>query len=152
MDSATGKRESLLAPPEYERLHCALLTGLLGNIGCKADEEAHYLGARSIKFHLWPGSALLKKAGRWVMAAELVETSRLFARTIARIEPEWIERVGAHLVRRSHSDPHWEKCSARVNALERGTVYGLTVYHGRRIDYGRIDPVEAREQIGRAHV
>ena len=145
MDSATGKRESLLAPPEYERLHCALLTGLLGNIGCKADEEAHYLGARSIKFHLWPGSALLKKAGRWVMAAELVETSRLFARTIARIEPEWIERVGAHLVRRSHSDPHWEKRSARVNALERGTVYGLTVYHGRRIDYGRIDPVEARE-------
>lgn len=82
----------------YEQVHLALLAGLLGNIGCKADDDPHFLGAHGIKFHIWPGSSLVKKAGRWVMAGELVETSRLYARCIARIEPEWIERVGKHLV------------------------------------------------------
>ncbi|MDE2611502.1 MAG: ATP-dependent RNA helicase HrpA, partial [Burkholderiales bacterium] len=112
----------------YEQIHLALLAGLLGNIGCKADDEPYYLGAHGIKFHIWPGSPLLKKAGRWVVAAELVETSRLFARCIARIEPEWLERVGGHLLRKSLSDPHWEKKAAQVTAFERATLYGLTVY------------------------
>ncbi|WP_322014082.1 ATP-dependent RNA helicase HrpA [Paraburkholderia sp. J12] len=129
----------------YEQIHHALLTGLLGNIGLKADDEPHYLGARGIKFHLWPGSALVKKAGRWVVAAELIETSRLYARTIAKIEPEWLEKVGAHLLRTSLSEPHWEKRAAQVSAFERGVLYGLPVYQRRRVAFGRQDPARARE-------
>ncbi|APR95639.1 ATP-dependent helicase [Pandoraea thiooxydans] len=133
------------AEATYEQIHLALLAGLLGNIGCKADDEQYYLGAHGIKFHIWPGSPLLKKAGRWVVAAELVETSRLFARCIARIEPEWLERVGGHLLRKSLSDPHWEKKAAQVTAFERATLYGLTVYARRRIHFGPQDPKRARE-------
>ncbi|KVE27185.1 ATP-dependent RNA helicase HrpA [Burkholderia singularis] len=133
------------ADATFEQIHLALLTGLLGNLGLKADDEPHYLGARGIKFHLWPGSALVKKAGRWVMAAELVETSRLYARCIAKIEPEWIEKVGAHLLRKSLSEPHWEKRPAQVSAFERATLYGLPVYHRRRVAFGRQDPARARE-------
>ncbi|AJX31971.1 ATP-dependent RNA helicase HrpA [Burkholderia oklahomensis] len=133
------------ADATFEQIHLSLLTGLLGNIGFKADDEPHYLGARGIKFHLWPGSALVKKAGRWVMAAELVETSRLYARCIAKIEPEWIERIGAHLLKKSLSEPHWEKRPAQVSAFERATLYGLTVYHRRRVAFGRQDPARARE-------
>ena len=133
------------SPATYEQLHLALLTGLLGNIGYKADDEPHYLGARGIKFHLWPGSSLSKKAGRWVMAAELVDTSRLFARTIAQIQPDWLEKVGAHLLKKSYGDPRWEKKSGQVSAYERATLYGLVVYSQRRIDYGKINPAEARE-------
>ncbi|MDR5811380.1 ATP-dependent RNA helicase HrpA [Caballeronia sp. LZ019] len=129
----------------FEQIHLSLLTGLLGNIGMKADDEPHFLGARGIKFHLWPGSALLKKAGRWVMAGELVETSRLYARTIAKIEPEWIESVGAHLLRKSLSDAHWEKKAAQVVAFERATLYGLTIYARRRVTFGKQDPKYARE-------
>jgi ATP-dependent helicase HrpA len=132
-------------PATYEPLHLALLTGLLGNIGYKADDEPHYLGARGIKFHLWPGSSLIKKAGRWVMAAELVDTSRLYARTLAQIQPEWLEKVGSHLLKKSYGDPRWEKKSGQVSAYERATLYGLVVYSQRRIDYGKINPVEARE-------
>ncbi|HKT98897.1 MAG TPA: ATP-dependent RNA helicase HrpA, partial [Paraburkholderia sp.] len=128
-----------------EQIHHALLTGLLGNIGLKADDEPHYLGARGIKFHLWPGSALVKKAGRWVVAAELVETSRLYARCIAKIEPEWLEKVGAHLLRKSLSEPHWEKRAAQVSAFERGVLYGLPVYQRRRVAFGKQDPARARE-------
>ncbi len=129
----------------YEQLHLALLAGLLGNIGCKADDDPHFLGAHGIKFHIWPGSSLVKKAGRWVMAGELVETSRLYARCIARIEPEWIERVGKHLVKTSLSDAHWEKKAAQVTAYERGTLYGLTIYARRRMNFGPRDPRRARE-------
>ncbi len=129
----------------FEQVHWSLLTGLLGNIGTKADDEPHYLGARGIKFHLWPGSALVKKAGRWVVAGELVETSRLYARGIAKIEPEWIEKVGAHLLRKSLSEPHWEKKAAQVAAYERGTLYGLTIYNRRRVAFGRQDPARARD-------
>ena len=129
----------------FEQIHLSLLTGLLGNIGVKADDEPYYLGARGIKFHLWPGSALLKKAGRWVMAGELIETSRLYARTIAKIEPEWIESVGAHLLRKSLSDAHWEKKAAQVVAFERATLYGLTIYARRRVSFGQQDPKYARE-------
>ncbi|BCF96724.1 ATP-dependent helicase [Paraburkholderia sp. PGU19] len=129
----------------FEQIHLALLTGLLGNIGLKADDEPYYLGARSIKFYLWPGSALVKKAGKWVIAAELVETSRLYARCIAKIEPEWIERVGAHLLKKSLSEPHWEKRAAQVSAFERAVLYGLPVYHRRRVSFGKQDPARARE-------
>jgi len=122
-----------------------LLTGLLGNIGFKAEGEPHYLGARGIKFHVWPGSVLGKKAGKWIMAAELVDTTRLYARCIAQILPEWIERVGAHLLKKSWSEPRWEKRSAQVAAYERGTLHGLTIYSQRRIHYGAIDPQQARE-------
>ncbi|KWA70199.1 ATP-dependent RNA helicase HrpA [Burkholderia ubonensis] len=133
------------AEATYEQIHLALMTGLLGNLGLKADDEPHYLGARGIKFFLWPGSALAKKAGRWVMAAELVETSRLYARCLAKIEPEWIEKVGAHLLKKALSEPHWEKRPAQVSAFERATLYGLPVYHRRRVAFGRQDPARARE-------
>ncbi|MFJ2990047.1 ATP-dependent RNA helicase HrpA [Collimonas sp. NPDC087041] len=133
------------APATYEQLHCALLTGLLGNVGFKADDDPHYLGARGIKFHLWPGSHLSKKAGKWVMAAELVDTSRLYARCIAQIQPEWLEKVGAHLLKKSYGEPRWEKRTAQVSASERATLYGLVVYSQRRINFGLINPQEARE-------
>ncbi len=133
------------APATYENLHAALLTGLLGNIGFKADDDAHYLGARGIKFHIWPGSHLAKKAGKWVMAAELVDTTRLYARTIAQIQPEWLEKVGGHLLKKSFGEPRWEKTTAQVSAFERATLYGLVVYSQRRINFGLIDPVAARE-------
>jgi len=133
------------AEATFEQIHLALLTGLLGNIGLKADDEPYYLGARTIKFYLWPGSALVKKAGRWVMAAELVETSRLYARCIAKIEPEWIEQIGAHLLKKSLSEPHWEKRAAQVSAFERAVLYGLPIYHRRRVSFGKQDPARARE-------
>jgi ATP-dependent helicase HrpA len=133
------------AEATFEQIHLALLTGLLGNIGLKADDEPYYLGARTIKFYLWPGSALVKKAGRWVMAAELVETSRLYARCIAKIEPEWIEQIGAHLLKKSLSEPHWEKRAAQVSAYERAVLYGLPIYHRRRVSFGKQDPARARE-------
>ncbi|KUY87038.1 ATP-dependent RNA helicase HrpA [Burkholderia territorii] len=129
----------------YEQIHLALLTGLLGNLGMKADDDPHYLGARGIKFYLWPGSALAKKAGRWVMAAELVETSRLYARCLAKIEPEWVEKIGAHLLKKSLSEPHWEKRPAQVSAFERATLYGLPIYNRRRVAFGKQDPARARE-------
>jgi ATP-dependent helicase HrpA len=129
----------------YDQLHIALLSGLLGNVGYKADDEPHYLGARGIKFHLWPGSTLSKKAGKWVMAAELVDTSRLYARCIAQIQPEWLERVAGHLLKKSWGEPRWEKRTAQVTASERATLYGLVVYSQRRINFALINPVEARE-------
>ncbi|KAH0440793.1 ATP-dependent RNA helicase HrpA [Paraburkholderia fungorum] len=133
------------AEATFEQIHLALLTGLLGNIGLKAEDEPYYLGARGIKFYLWPGSALVKKAGKWVMAAELVETSRLYARCIAKIEPEWIEKIGSHLLKKSLSEPHWEKRAAQVSAFERATLYGLPIYHRRRVSFGKQDPSRARE-------
>ncbi len=129
---------------QYARVHCALLTGLLGNVGLRT-EEGNYLGARAIKFWIHPGSALVRKSPRWLVAAELTETTRLFARTVAGIEPEWLERVGAHLLKRSQSEPHWERKQAAVMAAERGTLYGLPVYANRRVHYGPIDPVESRK-------
>jgi ATP-dependent helicase HrpA len=135
------------APATYDNLHMALLTGLLGNIGFKADEEpgAGYSGARGIKFHIWPGSSLLKKPGKWIMAAELVDTTRLYARCVAQIQPEWLEKIGGHLLKKSWGEPRWEKRQAQVTASERATLYGLVVYSQRRINYGQFNPVEARE-------
>lgn len=133
------------AAATLEQVHQALLAGLLGNLGYKSEEDAQYLGARGIRFFIHPGSRLAKKAGRWIVAGELVETSRLFARCIAKIDPTWIERAGRHLLNRNWSDPRWEKKEGQVVANERATLYGLTVYSGRRVNYGRINPGHARE-------
>ena len=137
------------APATYEQLHRALLTGLLGNIGMRqldADlRAAPFAGARGIRFWVWPGSGIAKKAGKWIVSAELVQTSRLFARTAADVEPEWIEAEGAHLIKKSWVEPHWEKSRGEVVALERGSLYGLTIYSGRRVGYARHDPALSRE-------
>ena len=132
------------APASYEQLHLAMLAGLMGNVGQKSEAEDWYLGARGIKFYRHPGANLSKKPGRWIVCAELVETTRLFGRGIAGIEPLWLEQVGAHLLKKQLLDPHWEKKSAQVTALERATLYGLVIYNNRRTDYGRVDPVGAR--------
>jgi ATP-dependent helicase HrpA len=131
-------------PATYEQVHRALLAGLLGNVGMKT-EEGNYLGARGIRFWIHPGSGVRRKAGRWVIAAELTETTRLYARCVATVEPEWLESVGAHLVKRHQYEPHWEKQPARVAAFERGTLYGLLLYAKRRVHYGPMDPVESRK-------
>ena len=135
-------------PASYEQLHLSMLAGLLGNVGCKLEEEAsagEYLGARGIKFHRHPGAHLSKRPGRWIVVAELVETTRLFGRGIAAIEPQWIEQVAGHLLKKQLLDPHWEKKAGEVVALERATLYGLVVYSGRRTNYGKVDPQAARE-------
>ncbi|HYL91015.1 MAG TPA: ATP-dependent RNA helicase HrpA, partial [Burkholderiales bacterium] len=131
-------------PEGYRAIHRALLAGLLGNVGVKDEPEASYTGARGIKFWIHPGS-WVKKPGRWVAAAELVETTRLFARTIAAIEPRWLEDVGAHLIRREQYEPQWDARRGEVIALERGTLYGLPVYSNRRVAYGPIDPQGSHE-------
>lgn len=137
------------SPATFEEVHRALLTGLLGNIGSKAVESDFrappYLGARGIKFWIWPGSMRAKKAGRWILAAEIVETSRMFARCVADIEPEWIEAAAGGLIRKSWTEPHWEKSRGEVVAFERGTLYGLTIYQQRRVSFAPHDPKLARE-------
>ena len=134
-------------PASYEQLHLSMLSGLLGNIGCKLEEgqNGEYLGARSIKFFAHPGAHLTKKPGKWIVASELVETTRLFGRGIAHIEPQWLENVGGHLLKKQLLDPHWEKKAAEVVALERATLYGIVVYSGRKVNYGRVDLHGARE-------
>jgi ATP-dependent helicase HrpA len=139
-----GWKENQIAA-SYESIHKALLTGLLGHVGLIAEEDKNYLGARGIRFYIHPGSSLLKKAGRWIVAAELVETSRLFARCVARVEPEWLEQVGAHLVRSHIFEPHWEKGPGQVVAWERVTLHGLMLHAKRRVHYGPMDPKLARE-------
>ena len=132
-------------PATYEQLHCSLLTGLLGNIGFKLESEDGYLGARGIKFLPHPGNRLKKKAGRWIVAAELVETTRLYARGVATIEPQWLEAAAAHVLKKQVLDPRWEQKPAAAVASERATLYGLVVYSGRRVQYERLDPAGARE-------
>ncbi|MFH8557143.1 ATP-dependent RNA helicase HrpA [Streptomyces celluloflavus] len=132
------------AAPEH--IHTSLLSGLLSHIGLKdADAKNEYLGARSAKFAVFPGSALFKKPPRWVMSAELVETSRLWARVNAKIEPEWVEPLAQHLVKRTYSEPHWEQKMAAVMAYERVTLYGVPIVAQRKITYGRIDPETSRD-------
>ncbi|MDX1375788.1 MAG: ATP-dependent RNA helicase HrpA [Burkholderiales bacterium] len=131
-------------PEGAAAIHRALLTGLLGNVGLRDEALGSYTGARGIKFWAHPGS-WTKRPGRWIMAAELVETTRLYARTLAGIDPRWLEAVGAHLLRRHHDNPHWERKRAQVVALERGTLYGLPVYANRRVPYAPLDPAAARE-------
>ncbi|MFJ2609847.1 ATP-dependent RNA helicase HrpA [Streptomyces sp. NPDC087425] len=138
-----------------DRIHVSLLAGLLSHVGMKDVKEGdsgpksggknEYLGARSAKFAIFPGSALFKKPPRFVMSAELVETSRLWARVNARIEPEWIEPLAEHLVKRTYSEPHWEKDQAAVVAYEKVTLYGVPIVAQRKVNYGRIDPEVSRE-------
>jgi len=132
-------------PATYEQIHKALLTGLLGNIGCRSTSEPHYLGPREIKFFIASNSVLAKKGAKWVFAAEIVETTKLFARCMARIEPEWLEEVGAHLIKRSYFDAHWEKKAAQVAAWERSTLFGLLINPKKRVHYGPMNPQESRE-------
>ena len=133
------------APASHEQLHLSLLSGLLGNIGFKPDDDEAYLGARGIRFYPHPGNRLKKKPGRWVVCAELVETSRLFGRGMAQLDPTWLEQVSEHLLRRQMLDPHWDKRSGDVLAMERATLYGLVVYSGRRKPYARVDEAGARQ-------
>ncbi|MFD4604073.1 ATP-dependent RNA helicase HrpA [Streptomyces sp. NPDC058464] len=131
-----------------DRVHVSLLAGLLSHIGMKDVKDGaknEYLGARSAKFALFPGSALFKKTPRFVMSAELVETSRLWARVNAKIEPEWVEPLAEHLLKRTYSEPHWEKDQAAVMALEKVTLYGVPIVADRKVNYGRIDPEASRE-------
>jgi ATP-dependent helicase HrpA len=138
-----GLRENEI-PATFEQIHRALLSGLLGNLGFKND-EGEYLGARGIKFAIFPGSVLRKAQPKWVMAGELVETARLYARCVAKIDPDWIERIAGEMVKRHYFDPHWEKDRAMVTAYERVTLYGLTIVPKRSVHYGPINPLEARE-------
>lgn len=129
----------------YEQIHRALLTGLIANVGMKSPDSNDYTGARGSRFHLFPASALFKAKPKWVMAAELVETTKLYARDVAAIQPEWIEQEAPHLVRYHYFEPHWEQKRGEVIASERVTLYGLTVLPRRPVSYGRIAPEEARE-------
>ena len=129
----------------YEQIHRALLTGLIANVGMKSPDGNDYTGARGSRFHLFPASALFKAKPKWVMAAELVETTRLYARDVAVIQPEWIEQEAPHLVRYHYFEPHWEQKRGEVVASERVTLYGLTVLPRRAVSYGKVAPEEARE-------
>ena len=133
------------SPATYEQLHLSLLAGLLGNVGVKADDDEWYLGARGIKFWRHPGAHLSKKPGRWIVAAELVETTRLYGRGIAAIEPQWIPWIAGHLLKKQLLEPHWEKKAAEVIALERATLYGIVIYSNKRVNFGKVDPKAARE-------
>jgi ATP-dependent helicase HrpA len=132
-------------PASFEQLHLSLLAGLLGNIGCKSDDDESYLGARGIRFWRHPGTHLSKKPGRWIVAAELVETTRLYGRGLASIEPQWLPVLAGHLIKTQLLEPHWEKKAAEVVALERATLYGLVVYSNRRVNFGLVDAAAARE-------
>ncbi|CAM5221430.1 ATP-dependent helicase [Alishewanella longhuensis] len=128
----------------YQPLHSALLSGLLGQIGCR-DSEADYLGPRQTRFYAFPGSHLFKRKPKWVMAAEWVETSRLYARTLAKIEPEWIEPLAQHLVNRSYSEPHWEKKKGAVVAFEQVSLYGVIIVGKRPVLYSKIDTAVSQQ-------
>ncbi|GAA4938441.1 ATP-dependent RNA helicase HrpA [Streptomonospora halophila] len=141
---ADGATLNTSAPAPRE-IHVSLLAGLLSHVGLKDPDKHEYLGGRGARFAIFPGSSLFKKQPRYVMAAELVETSRLWARMVARIEPEWAERLGSHLVKRSYSEPHWEKNRGAVMAYERVTLYGVPLVAQRKVAYGSIDPGVSRE-------
>ncbi|MBS1214006.1 MAG: hrpA, partial [Proteobacteria bacterium] len=144
----TGKGELTLrfnqAESEYGEIHRPLLTGLLANVSLK-QEGSEYLGARGVKCQIWPGSALFKPRPKWILSAEQVETTKVYARTVAKIDPEWIERCCAHIVKRHHYEPHWEKKAGRAAIFERLTLFNLTVLAGRRVPLENIDPVMARD-------
>ncbi len=153
MLSEKGWKENGLAA-SYEQVHLSLLTGLLGYVAKKEEDEKSqdrnskiggYIGARGIRPFIWPGSTIGKKAGAWILAGELQETSRMYARTIAKIEPQWVEKVAAHRLIKSLSDPFWDNRQGEVLAFERGTLYGLPIYHGRRVRYEPHNAEEARE-------
>ncbi|MEV4661847.1 ATP-dependent RNA helicase HrpA [Micromonospora echinofusca] len=146
-DAGGGRRGGADLPEEIDtpKVHQSLLAGLLSHVGLKDAQKHEYLGARGAKFALFPGSALFRKPPRWVMAAELVETSRLWGRVAGRVEPEWVEPLATHLVKRSYSEPHWEKKQAAVMAYEKVTLYGVPLVTSRKVNFGRIDPALSRE-------
>ncbi len=133
----------------YEAIHQSLLTGLLGNLGFN-HEEREYLGARNRKFMIFPGSSMAKKTPKWLMAAELIETSKLFAHTVAKIEPEWVIKAAEHLIKRQHFEPHYDSRSGQVMAYEKISLYGLTIIEKKAVIFAHIDPVQAREIFIRA--
>ena len=148
-----GWRENI-QPATYEQIHLALLTGLLGHVAKKEESDktatpntkvGTYLGARGIRLFIWPGSSIGKKAGAWILAGELQETARMYARTIAKIEPQWVEQVGAHRLVKSLSEPFWDSRQGEVMAHERGTLYGLSIYHGRKVTFAPHDQTEVRQ-------
>lgn len=132
-------------PANYDSLHSAILVGLLSHIGSKDAEKNEYQGARNARFNIFPASGLFKKQPKWVMSAELVETSKLWARIVAKIQPEWIEPLAKHLIKRSYSEPHWSKKSAAVMAYEKVTLYGVPIIAKRAVNYGAIDVPLSRE-------
>lgn len=131
-------------PASYEAIHRSILSGYLSHIALRKEKNL-YQAAKNRQVMLFPGSGLFNKGGSWIAAAELVQTSRLFARTVADIEPEWLESLGKHLCRSSYSEPHWEKSRGQVVAFERVTLYGLSIVERRKVNYSRINPQEARE-------
>ena len=130
---------------EYQQIHTALLSGLLSHIGLKEAEKQQYIGARNAHFAIFPNSVLFKKQPKWVMAAELVETSKLWGRMVAEIEPEWIEPLAEHLIKKSYSEPHWSKSRGAIIADEKITLYGVPIVAARPVNYGSIDPMVSRE-------
>ncbi len=132
-------------PATSDAIHRALLAGLLSHVGLYDDEKRNYLGARGLRFSIFPGSALFKKPPKWVICSELVETTRLYGRTAARIDPAWLEPLAPHLIKKTHSEPHWSSKQAQVSAFEKVSLYGLPVIAKRRINYGTIDPVISRQ-------
>jgi ATP-dependent helicase HrpA len=132
------------SPASYDQIHRSLLIGLLANIGFK-NEDKEFLGARNKKFHVFPGSILFKSPPKWIMAAEIVETSRVYARVNAKIDPHWIEQTAKHLLKYHYNNPHWEKKRSQVVAHEQSTLYGLIVNADKKVNYGRINPLEAKE-------
>ncbi|WP_063712589.1 ATP-dependent RNA helicase HrpA [Nocardia concava] len=144
-ESLASKVDNDSLPWDMTSIHQALLAGMLSHIGVREAETREFLGARNAKFMIFPGSSLAKKPPRWVMAAELVETSRLWGRTAARIEPEWAERLAGDLVKRTYSEPHWSAKRGAAAAYERVTLYGIPLVTQRRVDFGRIDPELSRE-------
>lgn len=148
---------------DYGSIHRAILTGLVTQVGFKLEASEHkkpqekkrkklveYLGVRSNRMAIFPGSGLAKKTPKWIMAAELVDTTRLYARIVAQIDPQWIEHIGSHLIKRNYYEPHWEQKPAQVIAYERQILYGLTINPKKRVHYGLIDPVVSRELFIRA--
>ncbi len=128
----------------YEQIHVSLLTGLLGNIAKKSEQEKIYDGTRGIKLNIWPGSNLSKKVGNWLVASELIETNRLYARTIAKIDPRWVEKICQHRLIKSWSDPFWDQRTGEMMAHEQGALYGLVLYNGRKVRFSLMQPEEAR--------
>ncbi|MEZ6055613.1 MAG: ATP-dependent RNA helicase HrpA [Planctomycetaceae bacterium] len=141
---AQASTESQPLFPNADSVHRAILTGLLSNVGL-AGETHEYTGAGGQTFFLWPGSVVFKKKPKWIVAAELVETTRRFARCIAPVQPEWIERIAPHLIKKTYSEPHWSKKSAAVMAYEKVLLFGLPIVAGRLVRYGKIDPKLSRE-------
>ena len=144
MPKSPDKPAEDLTPARFDAIHRAVLAGMLGNVGLKSDAH-EYTGARGTKFSIFPGSGLFKIRPKWVVASELVETTKLYARTVAKVQPEWIEQIAAHLVKKTHTDPRWQPERGYVVATEKVTLYGLVLVPQRTVHYGPINPKESRE-------